>query len=587
MSSEVRIYFECLEQAEHFIYPIVHKAIKSLGVPAKVKLVRMKKSNRAYSRNIAPILFWKVPDILLTIIQEGVEYPLLLVEFSNAVFTEDHELQRFDGLVAAANNQCLYAKISPSSKESISNHGGNIDFDYAGPFSLIKTKYNRVFFHFDWPCDSSGFVEVEADYLSCPKVIPEFEFLIQQLLAIVVPTGISSEWTDKLTKKLCSTKFFSDWMNRLDNFQQPNVTTLDTSRTTWIRKDVTLNREVLELKLNRFGHAMDPERGMLAYYGTMGIPIVSKMMFSLHNDAWFKGISKESELRNHVKKSRLKSAFDYLYGFALGSALCTNDQFMKIVESFKTMNREQIVADISPFVQKNYLNMSKPIRTILKYSELFVIEDSQGFRRVILKWKSIDETGLFSLYPTATKIAVRTSLGEDDVTHITIHNVMRTSGYKILAASYPGAQADRVILVAPGTGRKQTRKYVDVIAYLPPRITTIQENKGQFSLSGVQSDIEQVCKFKNDKKYKEALKEFQLRMLGPNLQPETITGVGFWASKSFNISKIKELKIELIDYFLYISKDMKTWQIWTSCSAELFHKKKGYVTLPAYFEISA
>jgi len=96
MVEEIRIYYESLEQANHFILPIIKKYNKK----SKVKLVRLKGSYKNYSKNVAPIIFWKNPDILITSIIKGEEFPLIQIEFSNAVFTEDHELQRFDGLVA-------------------------------------------------------------------------------------------------------------------------------------------------------------------------------------------------------------------------------------------------------------------------------------------------------------------------------------------------------------------------------------------------------------------------------------------------------------------------------------------------------
>lgn len=108
MIEEIRIYYESIEQANHLIYPIIKNKISE----NKIKLVRLKGSYEDYSKRVAPIIFWKNPDILITVIKNKEEFPLVQIEFSNAVFTEDHELQRFDGLVASAENNCIYAKIS-------------------------------------------------------------------------------------------------------------------------------------------------------------------------------------------------------------------------------------------------------------------------------------------------------------------------------------------------------------------------------------------------------------------------------------------------------------------------------------------
>ena len=82
-------------------------------------------------------MFWKDSDILISIVHENIEYPLIAIEISNAVFTRDHELQRFDGIIAAVKNNTMYAKISPVNKESDAEHGGGKDFDYHIPYALV------------------------------------------------------------------------------------------------------------------------------------------------------------------------------------------------------------------------------------------------------------------------------------------------------------------------------------------------------------------------------------------------------------------------------------------------------------------
>ena len=98
---EIRIYYECLEQAEYFVTLIPNKP---QGV--HVHLIRRQKDHKRYSKKLAPIIYWKDPDLLLSVVKNNIEYPLLQIEFSTAEFTADHELQRFDGLDAAAQNNC-------------------------------------------------------------------------------------------------------------------------------------------------------------------------------------------------------------------------------------------------------------------------------------------------------------------------------------------------------------------------------------------------------------------------------------------------------------------------------------------------
>ena len=585
ISMELRIYFECLEQAYHYLYPIVKRALENTRKDIKIKFVKLRGNYEYYSKNIAPIIFWKKPDALITTIQGNVEYPLLLVEFSNAVFTEDHELQRFDGLVAGAMNNCIYAKISPTKKASPSEHGGNIEFDYAGPYSLIQRRYGKTFFHFEWKCDEKGILEFDENYISCPKRIEMFELLVNTIINEVILKGYYGEWTDCVLKRLNEEPFFKQWRDRLQKVPVIDLTSLNTSRTKWIEKDEVLGTGVLELKLNRFGHAMDPERGMLAYYGSMGEPIISKMRFTEDNDAWYKDTPEEDTIRSYIKLNGLSKAYDFLRCSAFGSGLNKSEDFMNIITKYKEDKSLSINIDLTDFVNKNYVELSKPLKTIFKYSTLFILEDESGIRRIIFNWDSYDEPKFFINHPQKTRLKERTKLEEDDITYIAVHNVLRPNGYKIIAVSYPGAQGDRVILVEPGKGRKQKRKYIDIICFLPDQFTNLQENKGKFSRGIIQKSIDEICKYKKDENYIKALKTFQKKFAPESLGTLVRIGVGFWSSIRFKLSAIKNLDLKELDYFIYVTNDRKKWKIWRTGNKKLFDIMNGVISLPYTYDI--
>ena len=584
---EVRIYFECLEQAYHYIFPIVQKVISGLKGNSEIRLIKLRKNYSYYSKKIAPILFWKEPDALITIVEDKVEHPLLLIEFSNAVFTEDHELQRFDGLVAAAKNNCIYVKISPTSKVSPSEHGGRIEFDYAGPFAQIQRRFGKVFFHFEWECDKKGVVKVNPNYLSCPDKSQELDVLLNVLLTHIIQKGYTIDWIDEVVKTLKNETYFAEWLERLEKAQKTEVTTLNTSRTRWLSRDPVLNSPALELKLNRFGHAMDPERGMLAYYGIMDQKVISKMLFDEDNDAWYKDIPKEDEIRNYIKRNGLSTAYDFLYCFALGSGLHSDKEFTDIVKAQRKAPSKTAIIDLTSFVKNNFFKLSKPLKTIFGFSSLFVIEDSNGERRVVFRWEHYGEPDFFMDYADVTPIVERTILEEDDVTYITIHNILRTNGYKIIAASYPGAQADRVILVEPGTGRRQKRKYIDIICYLPDKTTNLQENKDIFQSREIQEDINELSRYKTNEAYRQGLKNFQERYAPESLKCVVKIGVGFWSDPNFTISRIKDLDLKKLDYFVYISNDRKHWNIWRTGNQNMFSINNGDTAIPQTYDIVA
>jgi len=584
MEGEIRIYFESIEQANHFILPAIVKALKKIKLEIPIKLVKLKGNYKYYGRKIAPIIYWKDPDILISLVNGKEEIPLIVLEFSNAVFTEDHELQRFDGLVAAAENNCIYIKISPINKESPSQHGGNIEFDYVKPYALIFKKYGKIFFHFDWPVDKNSVVITNKDYLSCPNEIEEFNTLLMYVFEVIKENS-SNDWIEKTYEVILRDDNFREWFKTLKDYNLNEEIELNTSRTRWILEDKKLGKRFLELKLNRFGHAMDPERGMLAFYGTLIDNVISKMLFVPTNDAWYKDIPTENKIRSHIKKYGLKTGFDFLYCFMLGSGLFRNEDFKNIVKNFEKDSSKSLDIDLTQFIRNNFSKLNKALRTIFRFSKQFYIEDSQGKKRVIFSWSKTEINESFDSL-SKTQLRRLTELDEDLVTYITIHNILRPNKFKILAASYPGAQADRVVLIEPQTGRRQKRKYIDIISFLPTKnITALQEDKGKFSPAAIQKDIDELSKYKTDNSYKEAIKNFQRRFEPKSVDSTIKIGVGFWSNPNFTISRIKDLDLKELDYFIYITPDMKTWKVWRTGNKNMFSKTEGKVEIPSIYEV--
>ena len=107
---EFRLYYECLEQAHCYIQPIIEKAISKNSSIILVK--RFKTATQFLEGSLFAIQSLTTSDALITGIIDGIEYPLGIIEFTEAVVTEDHELQRTNGAVAAYLANCFYIKIS-------------------------------------------------------------------------------------------------------------------------------------------------------------------------------------------------------------------------------------------------------------------------------------------------------------------------------------------------------------------------------------------------------------------------------------------------------------------------------------------
>ena len=582
---EIRIYFECLEQAHHYVKPNLERVLEDIGFKKlpPIKLVKLKKRYELYATRIKKILEWKDPDILVSLItldedSKETEIPLFMIEFSIAVFTEDHELQRFDGMVAAAENNVVFIKISPSSKISEAEHGGKTDFDYRIPFALIYRRYGIIPFHIEWNSNGS-IVEVDEEFLSCPREPADFEKVLEIIFRSLnigegkVDFNSLIEYTKKLQR---------DWLNDLEKVSTKTLfNKLSTSR-------LQINRNTIEVKINRFGHAMDPERGMLVFYSIFfNGNAFSKMVFDKDNDAWYKDIPKEEHIRQIIEKNKLQKSEDFLQIFYLGSGLYKIISF----EEFKQYIVEQkdiIKLDLSNLIKEFWNKLSKPLKTIFKFSKQFSIEDKNGQQRVIFNWGEdiIFKNDNVENAKGITPLRKITEIDEDIVTYVTIHNVLKPQGYKILAASYPGAQGDRVVLIASGSGRRQPRRYIDVIAFsLIKNISTLQSNKGEFSQKAINKEIKELRNYKFNNKYKNALKSFWERFEPNAMNSITKIGVGFWLRRRYESNILRTLDLEDLDYFLFITKDMKKWRVARiGNNVNLLDNYEGEISIPTIWE---
>jgi hypothetical protein len=402
---------------------------------------------------------------------------------------------------------------------------------------------------------------------------------MQMLKYIYENNYIEDGWIKEVEKDLLKEPFFKEWKKKLENFEQPDTTNLQSSRT-----EFNSIKNELTLKFNRFGHAMDPERGMLAYYGQLYDKIIVKMVFSIDNSSWYKNVPKESEIMDHIHRNGLNRVYDFLYCFMLGSGLDNNDEFKELISTYKDNETTCLEIDLTKFLENNYLLLNKPLRTIFKYSNKFLITDGNGNPKINFVWKNFNKKEEYATHLKITHINSKNFFDEDDVTYIIVHNVLKVNKFKILAVSYPGAQGDRVILIEPHTGRSQERRYIDIISYFPEKFTTLQENKGSFNAREIRKEIDELSKYKKENRYKKAINSFieKFDIKAPKIIK---IGVGFWANLTIDISNIRDLDLDNLDYFVYLTKDRRKWIIWTGKDC-MFNIKHGEISIPNSFEVS-
>ena len=127
-----------MEQAENYIKPIIGKVVdkKTVGV---VLVKRAKTTKDLNGGSVAALQTMTTPDVLITGVVNDKEYPLVLIEFTEAVTTEDHELQRTYGAVAAYLSGAYYLKLA-GEKHSEKAFGGA----KYNPFSTPKIFIDEV-----------------------------------------------------------------------------------------------------------------------------------------------------------------------------------------------------------------------------------------------------------------------------------------------------------------------------------------------------------------------------------------------------------------------------------------------------------
>jgi hypothetical protein len=159
--NEIRLYYECLEQGNDYLLPMISEVVPR---GTNIKLVkRPKKANQFPSGALFSIMSFTTPDALITAVKNGIEYPLAIIEFTECVKTEDHELQRSYGATASYLSETFYIKIS-GHKESEKAFGGAEYNPFSTPKILIDQFGYEGYIIADWG------TEIRTTNLLCNEI---------------------------------------------------------------------------------------------------------------------------------------------------------------------------------------------------------------------------------------------------------------------------------------------------------------------------------------------------------------------------------------------------------------------------------
>lgn len=510
---EIRIYSEVLEQGIDF-----KEYIKKIDSNLVVKNIYTKKLRGEFNATdsiIDRIRKVKDIDVLLTVISGEKEYPLLLVEYSTAVPTDDHKMQRADVYYWSSIFKTPMMKISPTSKGMDQKFGGGSKFSDELEIS-VACKRKSILYHIPWEN------EEERDCLSVKK---------NALSCISYSEKIYST-LNNIVNKFSSVATFDDYFDILQNdFSNDNKKSVENYTDTKIKESITESIRFnwfgnkLRVKINRFGHAMDPERGVLFFVNMLlgAKNTISEIQVNRPADyncrggyaKLFDALGREQILENYVKniikKGNVFTDDDAIYVFKTALSIDDSLPFKKVSAHNYNIADEDLL---------HFLNTHPSISTksIFFLSTELQLTDKDRNLICSIKWSDVPIKQFINNISTTnfniTKISdlsIRDAK-EDIITYAGVE-LFKKLKYDLLAVSYPGAQGDRCVLT--GSGRDVIRTYIDIIAYKSDSDgikVHLQECKEKFSAS--KSDERKLCAFKTNRDKKDGLNQLFKKTVG-------------------------------------------------------------------------
>jgi hypothetical protein len=595
---EIRLYYESLEQGNDYLLPLISEAVPN---GTSIKLVkRPKKANQFPVGALYSIMSFTTPDALITGIKNGIEYPLAIIEFTEAVKTEDHELQRSYGALASYLSEIFYIKIS-GHKESNKAFGGAEYNTYSTPKILIEQFNFEGYIIADWGTQTGNKYTLERNpkLPSCPPEIP----ILKSTIQAIVKSFLKSEksWYVNAIKDLKQTSSYKKYRREVDK-----ATGAIELLETWKRRKATnlnklryfVNKDWVGAKINRFSHAMDPDRGILNFISLVFSK--SHKIFGIYalvrprgNDILKKDLDSLTTLRNKLKEAIKKDSGGVPSWFT--------DELVKAAKSAK---KQDEIINFQPIWEKHKSKISdnKVVSTIaflldglyLNHNGIKLIWD----RRKLLgndKGEIVDLLRTYFSSTTFTRaselIEESNEVDEDEVTYAITHRVLIPNKFKIVSISYPGSQGGGAILPDPELGKAQPREYPDIIALPPTKNTKIDvilnESKGMFRQAEIEKDTAKILRYKYDKKLQEALKETlviaQVIDKNDNVR-NIIIGVAFGVTSNTPTT----WKPDEVD-FIFRIKDRKNWAIgiFNQSLRNLIPKIEGKTNFPTVYKLTS
>ena len=512
---EVRVYAECLEQGLDF-----KDYLLDIDKNLKIYNVYIPKPRGEIldtDSKLFKILKLKNFDLAISIISDDNEIPILLVEYSTAVPTDDHKMQRSDVYFWAGVFKIPVMKISPLYKNSLDRHGGSDKLNIKNEQALTL-KNNCLVYFVDFKADTKNNLITNINRPSCIAKSREISIVLAKILKTYEETASESSISayDKLLN--LSKKEFG-------NYDTQALKDLFPNSARFARDN---NGKDIVVKINRLSHAMDSDRGILFFMN---------MLFGIDNTIAKIIIKRERESG--------RESYDALFGMLPSNKRV--DISKKIEQGFTqktTLEIFQIATGIHlKFTQdksnfysiqddffKNFLRTCRNnvYKSIFINSKALLLCDYNHNLLCKVSWntnvaKKYTEqigTNISNYVPLTIEPLSFKDMSEDIITFASA-KIFKQLGCEILALSYPGAQGDKAILV--GSGRAAKRIYIDIVASKKSDkfYIFLHENKGK--AKKMEDDAIKLKDIKDNRK--ENLNAFLLKV-GKEVFDELFLGVG-------------------------------------------------------------
>ena len=468
---ELRIYSGCLEQGLDF-----KSYFLGLDKDLLIKNIYPTKSRQEVSKTnsiLQKITKFKDFDIIISLISQGKEIPILLVEYSTAVPTDDHKMQRSDVYFYASIFKIPVLKISPLSKNSFGKHGGGDKISLSQELNLTLHQKAVVYF-IDWKSNNNSILITHKERLSCIAENEQLRDILANLFNKCKKfTDFNAVYASLLQEQI--------ELYGIKDLQSLKKIFVDSTRFQRIEDKVIV-------KINRFGHAMDPDRGILYFVSQLfGLKnVITKFIIKRERmqgkesyKTLFDGLSSNIQLK--LVELIAKQPFDEnlaLEIFATATGIGLN--FTKIDSHRYEINDNELETFLHTYTSISFKSI------FLNSHKLWLCDYNNNLICEILWNADIIKDYLKSLNtsiytPLSLSALSFESTKEDLITYASI-KLLKKAGCEILAVSYPDAQGDKAILI--GQGRTTKRIYLDIIATnstKPLKIAVLlQENKERY-----------------------------------------------------------------------------------------------------------